>query len=185
VLLSAKGRTRCGELVIEDFFNHGFETRSLPPSLAATRRGFAFYVADPLSSIETRSLPPSLAATRRGFAFYVADPLSSIETRSFPNSLTATFVALPSISLFQSARFADCVDEKEMTRLRSPRRPTARQAKSECRMKDEEAHQTHKRNERSDNSVRRIFSRNSCVSWADKIIGFNSPLTTSYPSEGG
>src|SRR5204862_392601 len=28
--------------------------------------------------LETRSLPRSLAATRRGFAFYVADPLSSI-----------------------------------------------------------------------------------------------------------
>ncbi len=28
-----------------------FETRSLPRSLAATRRGFTFYVADPLSSI--------------------------------------------------------------------------------------------------------------------------------------
>ena len=32
-------------------FRHEFETRSLPRSLAATRRGFAFYVADPLSSI--------------------------------------------------------------------------------------------------------------------------------------
>jgi hypothetical protein len=30
---------------------HEFETRSLPRSLAPTRRGFAFYVADPLSSI--------------------------------------------------------------------------------------------------------------------------------------
>jgi hypothetical protein len=30
---------------------HEFETRLLPRSLAATRRGFAFYVADPLSSI--------------------------------------------------------------------------------------------------------------------------------------
>jgi hypothetical protein len=28
-----------------------FETRSHPCSLAATRRGFAFYVADPVSSI--------------------------------------------------------------------------------------------------------------------------------------
>jgi len=27
---------------------------------------------DPISSIETRSLPSSLAATHRGFAFYVA-----------------------------------------------------------------------------------------------------------------
>jgi hypothetical protein len=30
---------------------HEFETRSLPRSLAATRRGFTFYVAGPLSSI--------------------------------------------------------------------------------------------------------------------------------------
>jgi hypothetical protein len=29
---------------------HGFETRLLTRSLAATRRGFAFYVADPLGS---------------------------------------------------------------------------------------------------------------------------------------
>jgi hypothetical protein len=28
-----------------------FETRSLPRSLAAARRGFTFYVADPISSI--------------------------------------------------------------------------------------------------------------------------------------
>jgi hypothetical protein len=31
--------------------NHGFETRSLPHSLAATHRGFTFYVADPFISI--------------------------------------------------------------------------------------------------------------------------------------
>ena len=30
---------------------HEFETRSLTRSLAVTRRGFAFYVTDPLSSI--------------------------------------------------------------------------------------------------------------------------------------
>ena len=30
---------------------HEFETCSLPRSLAATRRGFTFYFADPLSSI--------------------------------------------------------------------------------------------------------------------------------------
>jgi hypothetical protein len=29
----------------------GIETRSFPKSLAATRRGFSFYVADPISSI--------------------------------------------------------------------------------------------------------------------------------------
>jgi hypothetical protein len=32
-------------------FNHGFETRSFPNSLAATHRGFTFYLADPISSI--------------------------------------------------------------------------------------------------------------------------------------
>ena len=53
--------------MLEEILNHGFETRSLPRSLAATRRGFAFYVADPLSSIETLSAPASLAATLRGF----------------------------------------------------------------------------------------------------------------------
>jgi hypothetical protein len=43
------------------------ETRSLPTSLAATHRGFAFYVAFPESSIETRSLPRLLAVTGHGF----------------------------------------------------------------------------------------------------------------------
>jgi len=33
---------------------NGFETRSAPASLAAARRGFAFYVADPISSIHHR-----------------------------------------------------------------------------------------------------------------------------------
>ena len=40
----------------ENIFKHEFETRSLPRSLAATRRGFAFYVADPLSSIHEFTL---------------------------------------------------------------------------------------------------------------------------------
>ena len=31
--------------------NHRFETRSFPGSLAATRRGFAFYLADPIGSV--------------------------------------------------------------------------------------------------------------------------------------
>jgi len=31
--------------------NHGFETRSFPNSLAATLRGFTFYLAVPISSI--------------------------------------------------------------------------------------------------------------------------------------
>ena len=58
-----------------------FETRLPPSSLAATHRGFAFYVACPTRSIETRLLPSSLAATHRGFAFYVAFPKSSVPDR--------------------------------------------------------------------------------------------------------
>jgi len=42
------------------------ETRSLPTSLAATHRGFAFYVAFPESSIPDRDV------------FYVAQPKRSI-----------------------------------------------------------------------------------------------------------
>ena len=69
--------------------SHSFETRLLPSALAATHRGFAFYVALPKSSIETCLLPSSLAATHHGFAFYVAFPKRSIETRSLPSSLAA------------------------------------------------------------------------------------------------
>ena len=43
------------------------ETRSLPSSLAATQRGFAFYVA----------FPKMLHSLARD-VFYVADPISSI-----------------------------------------------------------------------------------------------------------
>src|SRR5436309_7466475 len=50
------------------------ETRSLPTSLAATHRGFVFYVASPKSSIETRSLPALNRSYPRRFTFYVADP---------------------------------------------------------------------------------------------------------------
>jgi len=42
------------------------ETRSIPTSLAATHRGFAFYVAFPKSSIPDRDV------------FYVAHPIRSI-----------------------------------------------------------------------------------------------------------
>ena len=51
--------------------------------------------------IETRLLPCSLAATRRGFTFYVADPLSSIRefTRSDPSLLK--FVTIGVIRVFQ------------------------------------------------------------------------------------
>jgi hypothetical protein len=47
-------------------------------SLAATHRGFAFYVAFPESSIPDRDV------------FYVADPISSIVSRSLPLDPTAT-----------------------------------------------------------------------------------------------
>jgi hypothetical protein len=36
---------------MKSFFWYEFESRSLPRLLAVTRAGFAFYVADPLSSI--------------------------------------------------------------------------------------------------------------------------------------
>jgi hypothetical protein len=39
------------QLGVEIDLRHEFETRSLPRSLAATRRGFAFYLADPISSL--------------------------------------------------------------------------------------------------------------------------------------
>ena len=54
------------------------ETRLLPSSLAATHRGFAFYVAFPKGSIVTRSLPLGSTATRRGFTVHVAVPNGSI-----------------------------------------------------------------------------------------------------------
>jgi hypothetical protein len=43
---------KCQDFSFNDFLNREFETRSLPRSLAAARRGFTFYVADPLSSID-------------------------------------------------------------------------------------------------------------------------------------
>jgi hypothetical protein len=46
--------------------------RAIPTAVCAVR-------------FETRSYPNSLAATHRGFTFYLADPISSIETRSYPN----------------------------------------------------------------------------------------------------
>jgi hypothetical protein len=35
----------------KSFNNHGIEIRSSPDSLAACRRGFAFYLADPVGSV--------------------------------------------------------------------------------------------------------------------------------------
>ena len=44
-----------------------------------------------------------LAATHRGFAFYVACPTRSIETRSFSNSLAASLAVLPALLFFPKA----------------------------------------------------------------------------------
>src|SRR6266480_6728274 len=44
-------------------FSRPFETRSLPSLLAATHRGFAFYVAFPKSSIRPVGLPIYVART--------------------------------------------------------------------------------------------------------------------------
>jgi hypothetical protein len=64
-----------------------FETRSLPSSLAATHRGFTFYVAFPKRSIRPRGLP-----------IYVARaPCGSI--------LAPALVTLPSMSLLPVAPF--------------------------------------------------------------------------------
>jgi len=52
------------------------ETRSLPTALAATHRGFAFYVAFPESSIPDRDV------------FYVAFPKSSIRPVGLPVYVT-------------------------------------------------------------------------------------------------
>jgi hypothetical protein len=46
-------------------------------------------------AIETRSLPTSLAATHRGFAFYVAFPESSIPDRMCSMSLIPLTLSLP------------------------------------------------------------------------------------------
>jgi hypothetical protein len=70
------------------------ETRSLPTSLAATPRGFAFYVALPKSSIETRSLPTLARCYPCSFSFYVADPISSI-----PLIATCSMSLIPSTPL--------------------------------------------------------------------------------------
>ena len=51
-----------------------FETRSRPRLLAATRHGFTFYVADPISSIETRSLPTLTHCFPRNFTLITRSP---------------------------------------------------------------------------------------------------------------
>jgi hypothetical protein len=62
------------------------ETRSLPTSLAATHRGFAFYVASPKSSIPDRDV------------FYVAHPIRSIREQ-------AVQLRMESIRLVDAAAF--------------------------------------------------------------------------------
>ena len=71
-----------------------FETHLVPSALAATHRGFAFYVAFPkrsirsrrvlcrrsISSIVFRSLPLGSTAIHRGFTGHFADPVSSIHS---------------------------------------------------------------------------------------------------------
>src|SRR5580765_6966986 len=77
---------------------HAIETRSLSTSLAATHRGFAFYVAFPKSSIPDRGV------------FYVANPIRSIPT-SLPvavckSSFCSTLSTLRATQPFQ-ARIID------------------------------------------------------------------------------
>jgi len=64
-----------------------FETRSLPSSLAATHRGFAFFVAFSKSSIRPAGFPiyvvhrpaaPFARCFPRNFTFYVALPIRFI-----------------------------------------------------------------------------------------------------------
>ena len=68
---------------------------STPAALDRYPRRVAGHVAHPVRSI--------LAATHRGFAFYVACPTRSIETRSFSNSLAASLAVLPSLLFFPKA----------------------------------------------------------------------------------
>ena len=57
--------------------SHGAERR--PSNTRTSRRGVATHVSrQSLSSIETRSRPRSLAASPRGFTFYLGTPGSSI-----------------------------------------------------------------------------------------------------------
>jgi len=70
------------------------ETRSLPSSLAATHRGFAFYVAFPKNSI------PLIAACSMSLI-----PSAPLKLSRYPRFFTATLAALPSIS---EVPFLDC-----------------------------------------------------------------------------
>jgi len=54
---------------------------SLAP-LAPFRTAFEPLGSQPRGSIETHSRPRLLAATRHGFAFYVADPVSAIREQA-------------------------------------------------------------------------------------------------------
>jgi len=61
----------------------------------------------------------SLAATRHGFTFYVADPVSSIETRSLPALARCYLAVLPSMSLIPSAPFTISSTEELSEKYRS------------------------------------------------------------------
>jgi len=63
------------------------ETRSLPNSLAAAHRGFAFYVAFPKAPFLDRDV------------FYLGNPFPRLKLARCPLSLAPTLVALPSISV--------------------------------------------------------------------------------------
>src|SRR5262249_6615773 len=102
-----------------------FETRSLPSSLAATHRGFAFYVADPVSSIRPLGLPIYVASVPaaplylaharsarplpRGVTGHVAVPNGSI--------LAPTLVTLPSMSLIPFAPFDDMMATEQTLKI--------------------------------------------------------------------
>src|SRR4051812_12266517 len=73
-----------------------FETRSLPSSLAATHRGFTFYVAFPKRSIRPRGLPIYVA--RVPAAPFSLLPLSLFLLWRFSQSLHSSFLIPTSLS---------------------------------------------------------------------------------------
>ena len=75
-----------------------FETRSLPSLLAATHRGFTFYVAFPKSSIRALGLPIYVAASQLAPLKLARCPACgfTLITRTAPMLAPATLAALPS-----------------------------------------------------------------------------------------
>jgi hypothetical protein len=93
------------------------ETCSLPTSLAATHRGFAFYVAFPKSSIRPLGLPiyvarvPAAPFTRCypcSFTFYVADPSAPLYLARSRSARPLPSRLLPAMSLIPVAPFPSC-----------------------------------------------------------------------------